>query len=206
MFPDKPTANPPAEAVFGYATDVTPGGRAVVTAHRVQLCAAAATRSEQIRGGIGMFSGRTPYVWLSNQFGNTGIEIHAHRRDERRRATAFPSWPTRRTSRRSSTGATGRRSTNEIDLIDPDYKYPTLMRGNLAYDRELPWGLVGSGEVLFTNDIQDIKYQNLNRVPCLQSQSGMPGGRSHDAEPGRPADSQPPEQQLLGRDLPDELG
>ena len=30
---------------------------------------------EQVRGGIGLFSGRTPYVWLSNQYGNTGIEF-----------------------------------------------------------------------------------------------------------------------------------
>ena len=30
---------------------------------------------EQVRGGIGLFAGRTPYVWLSNQYGNTGIEF-----------------------------------------------------------------------------------------------------------------------------------
>lgn len=61
------------------------------------------------------------------------------------------------------TGASGRSFTNEIDVIDPDYKYPTLFRGNLAYERKLPGGLVGSGEFLFTRNIKDIRYQNLNR-------------------------------------------
>ncbi len=62
------------------------------------------------------------------------------------------------------TGASGSAFTNEIDLIDPDYKYPLLLRGNLAYERQLPWGLVGSTEFLFTKDLQDVKYQNLNYV------------------------------------------
>ena len=85
------------------------------------------------------------------------------------------------------TGARARTFQNEIDVLDPDYRYPSLMRGNLAYDRELPWGLVGTAELVFTNDIQDIEYQNLNRVPCAQAQSGCPR-RRHNAEPGRPAD------------------
>ena len=70
-------------------------------------------------------------------------------------------------------------ATNEIDLLDPDYKYPSLLRGNLAYDRELPWGLVGTAELVFTNDVQDIAYQNLNRVPCAQTTLGCPSGAPH---------------------------
>ena len=31
--------------------------------------------TEQVRGGIGLFSGRTPYVWISNQYGNTGVDF-----------------------------------------------------------------------------------------------------------------------------------
>ncbi|MBK7700322.1 MAG: hypothetical protein IPJ39_17155 [Saprospiraceae bacterium] len=29
-------------------------------------------RSLQIRGGVGIFTGRVPFVWLSNQFSNSG--------------------------------------------------------------------------------------------------------------------------------------
>jgi hypothetical protein len=31
-------------------------------------------RSTQLRGGLGLFSGRTPFVWISNAYGNTGID------------------------------------------------------------------------------------------------------------------------------------
>ena len=27
----------------------------------------------QLRGGTGLFSGKPPYVWISNQIGNTGV-------------------------------------------------------------------------------------------------------------------------------------
>lgn len=161
MFPDKPTANPVAVANFGYATDTTPGG--VRYSPRIGFnWDIESDGSQQVRGGVGMFSGRTPYVWLSNQYGNTGIEfqrIGASNSNNNR----IPYVTNAAGQPKTVTGATGSSFTNEIDLIDPDYKYPTLLRGNLAYDRNLPWGLVGSTEFLFTKNLQDVKYQNLNR-------------------------------------------
>ena len=161
MFPDKPTANPAAVANFGFATDTTPSG--VRYSPRIGFnWDLEGDGSKQIRGGVGMFSGRTPYVWLSNQYSNTGIEFQrigaSNNAASRIPFVANPSGqPT------TVTGASGSAFTNEIDLVDPNYKYPTLLRGNLAYETKLPGGLVMSGEFLFTKNIQDVKYQNLNR-------------------------------------------
>jgi hypothetical protein len=161
MFPDKPTANPVAVANFGYATDTTPGG--LRYSPRIGFnWDIDSDGSQQVRGGVGMFSGRTPYVWLSNQYGNTGIEFQ--RIGASNVGTNRIPYVTNATGQPTTvTGASGSSFTNEIDLIDPDYKYPTLLRGNLAYERQLGWGLVGSTEFLFTKNLQDVKYQNLNR-------------------------------------------
>ncbi len=162
LFGDKPTANPVAVANFNFATDTTPS--AITYSPRIGFnWDVNSDGKQQIRGGIGMFSGRTPYVWLSNQYGNTGIEfqrIGASNNGNNRipYVTNAAGQPT------TVTGASGSAFTNEIDLIDPDYSYPVLLRGNLAYERELPWGLVGSTEFLFTKDLQDVKYQNLNYI------------------------------------------
>jgi hypothetical protein len=169
-FPDKPTANPASEAAFGLRTDEVPSG--VMWSPRAGFnYALGPNNTEQIRGGIGLFSGRTPYVWLSNQYGNTGIEF--------RRITAgfnannripFVSDATQQPT--SVTGANA--ATNEIDLIDPDYKYPSLLRTNIAYDRELGFfGLIGTAEFLYSQNVQDIKYQNLN----LRQVGTRPDGR-----------------------------
>ena len=51
-------------------------------------------------------------------------------------------------------------------MVDPDYKFPSLLRSNIAYDRDLGFlGLIGTAEVLLAKNVQDIKYQNLNFVP-----------------------------------------
>ena len=117
---------------------------------------------EQLRGGFGLFAGRTPYVWLSNQYGNTGVEF-------RRLSTGFNT-ANRFTFVPDANAQpinVGGVASTEVDIIDPDYKYPSLMRGNLAYDRQLGFlGLVGTAEFLYSRNINDIKYQNLNLVPA----------------------------------------
>ena len=78
--------------------------------------------------------------------------------------TASRSCPIRRTSPRPSRAPTRGSFTNEIDVIDPDYKYPSLLRGNLGYDRELGiWGLQSAPcEFFYSRNLKDIDYQNLN--------------------------------------------
>ena len=104
-----------------------------------------------MRGGFGLFHGRTPYVWLSNQYSNTGNEFHRIQvffdPDNRIPFSADPdAQPT----------DIGSASTNEINLVDPDYRFPQLLRGNLAYDRDLGFfGLVGSVELLFSKTVRD---------------------------------------------------
>jgi hypothetical protein len=157
------------EAEFGLRTDEVPGGVLWSPRFGFNYSLSDANR-EQLRGGIGLFAGRTPYVWLSNQFGNTGNEF-------RRLSISF-----RATNRipfvadpNQQPKTLGQAATNEIDLIDPDYKYPSLFRGNLAYDRELPWlGLVGTAELLWSKNVNDIRYENLNLV---QVGTRTPDGR-----------------------------
>ena len=169
-FPDKPTANPVAEANFGYATDEVPGG--VLWSPRAGFnYALGPNNTEQIRGGFGLFSGRTPYVWLSNQFGNTGNEFRRLQVPFVATNRNVPFSPDPNEQPRDL----GNIPANEIDLIDPDYKYPSLMRGNLAYDRELGvFGLVGTAEFLYTKNVDDIKYQNLNLVQVGTRPDGRP--------------------------------
>lgn len=168
-FPDKPTRNPLTENTVNYRTDEVPGG--TLWSPRAGFNYSIGDRgTDQVRGGLGLFSGRTPYVWLSNQYGNTGIEF---RRISVSRGTGTQRIPfvTDVTAQPTSIGAA---ATNEIDVIDPDYKYPSLIRTNLAYDRELGvGGLVGTAEFLYSKNVHDIRYENVN----LQQTGTRPDGR-----------------------------
>jgi hypothetical protein len=156
-------------AAFGYRTDEVPSG--VLWSPRVGINYALRDNNvEQIRGGVGLFSGRTPYVWLSNQFGNTGIEFRRLSIPRGTGAQRIPFVP----DPFGQPTSVGSAATNEIDLIDPDYKYPSLLRTNIAYDRELGvFGLIGTAEFLYSKNVQDIRYENLN----LQQTSTRPDGR-----------------------------
>ena len=169
-FPDRPTRNPLTEEELGLRTDEVPGG--VLWSPRAGFNYALSDDGrEQVRGGFGLFAGRTPYVWLSNQYGNTGNEFQRISLSRNTTTPRMIPFSPDVNAQPTNFGAT----TNEIDLIDPDYKYPSLIRGNLAYDRALGFQyMVGTVEFLYSKNINDIKYQNLNLTQTGTRPDGRP--------------------------------
>jgi hypothetical protein len=110
---------------------------------------------DQIRGGVGVFAGRTPYVWISNAYGGTGIE----RIDLSANNVPFNPDPFNPPTQGFSTP-----STVSVDTIDPDFKFPMILRSTLAYDRELPGGIRATVEGMFTKTLQDVFYTNINKI------------------------------------------
>lgn len=169
IMPQKPTRNPVSEQFFGLRTDITPESQLWSPRAGFNWNLGGEAR-QQLRGGLGLFSGRTPFVWLSNQYGNTGIEFRrlrvSYRATNRIPFVADPDGqPT----------SIGTASTNEIDLVDPDYKLPQIIRGNIAYDRDLGvLGLVGTAELLYSTNVNDIGYSNLNLIQAGTRPDGRP--------------------------------
>jgi hypothetical protein len=150
-------------ANFGFATDVVPS--------QVQFAPRAGFNwdlsgngTQQVRGGLGLFTGRPAYVWISNQYGNTGVDFNrigtANNTANRIPFVADPNnQPT------TITGATSSAFQTEIDMIDPDFKYPSVLRGNVGYDRQLWGGFTGNFDFVFSKTVKDIAYENLNFAP-----------------------------------------
>src|SRR5262249_21153255 len=159
FFPDKPTANPASVAAFGFRTDEAPNP--TMFSPRVGVnWDVTGNGKRQVRGGVGIFSGRTPYVWLSNQYGNSGIEVQRMGASFNT-ANRIPFVADPNNQPKTVTGASAGSFTNEIDLVDPDYSYPKVLRGNLAYDHDLGFGgLVGTLEFLGAKTLKDINYRN----------------------------------------------
>ncbi len=118
-------------------------------------------RTTQVRGGAGLFTGRIPFVWVSNQYSNTGlgtISSTVSGADIISNNVHFT--PT--TPFQPATGFGP-----AINVTDPDFKYPKTFRTNLAIEQRLPYGFVGSLEGLYTKTVQDILYHDLNLAPFL---------------------------------------
>ncbi len=115
----------------------------------------------QIRGGAGLFSGGEPGVWLSNQYSNTGVDVG--RVDARANfAPGFFSPDVNNQPRPGDTAGLEPIETTEVNITDPDFKINQIFRSNIAVEQRLPWNLVGTIELIYSNDRYDIDYQNLN--------------------------------------------
>ena len=114
-------------------------------------------RPTQLRGGVGLFGGAAPNVWLAGVYQNTGLNYVEY--DLRGgQAPAFdPTQPP------STSGLTPGAARQNVDLIEPGTKLPSVWKTNLALDHELPWhGIVASAELLFTKVNDGIYFERLD--------------------------------------------
>jgi len=127
-------------------------------------------KKTQVRGGSGVFTGRPPYVFLSNQIGNNGVLTGFI--DVSGAAAAgygFTADPNKYFIPQTPTLP----STFDLALTDRDYKFPQVWKTNFAVDQKLPFlGLVASAEYLYNRTLNAVHYYNAN----LENWVGTLGG------------------------------
>src|SRR3712207_1363229 len=50
----------------------------------------------------------------------------------------------------------------DVNFLDPNLKFPQPLRASLAYDRRLPWNLVGTLEGLYSRTLSQLFFVGLN--------------------------------------------
>lgn len=113
-----------------------------------------------VRGGAGIFTGRIPFVWISNSFSNSGVEYI--------RSKFFgASFPTgfKFNSDPYDQLAGVASKTTEINVVAKDFKYSQVFRANLAYEYQFLQGFKATFEGLYTKKMNDIVYKNINAEP-----------------------------------------
>lgn len=112
-------------------------------------------KSLQVRGGTGIFSGPPPFVWVSNQASNNGVDFGSF--VNAANTTAFKPDVN---AYRPANGAAN--TSYNLAVTDKDFKFPQLFRTNIAADKKLPWGIVATVEGIFSKDINAVYHQNIN--------------------------------------------
>jgi outer membrane receptor protein involved in Fe transport len=123
-------------------------------------------QSLQLRGGVGIFTGRPAYVWLSNQYGNTGVDFATY---DTNNSTVRPaaglglgSNYTVVRDQISSTPASAAKGS--IAVTDKNFRNPQLVRTNVAVDYLLPGGIVATLEGIYSKTLNDVLPQDINLV------------------------------------------
>ncbi|MCJ8165789.1 TonB-dependent receptor [Pontibacter sp. E15-1] len=112
--------------------------------------------STQVRGGTGIFTGRVPFVWVSNQASNNGVLFGSFTQNN----------PTDRPFNSDVTAYipqdAGAAASYNLAVTSNDFKFPQVWRSNLAVDKQLPFGLVATLEGILTKDVNSVYHRNAN--------------------------------------------
>ena len=128
-------------------------------------------RPMQLRGGVGLFMGAAPNVWLSGVYQNTGRQYEEF--SVRNSSGIGPIFSPNPANQPTNFAAGARQN---VDIAHPDLKQPSVWKANLAFDHELPWhGLVASAELLLT-DVKDAIFMERLDLGAPNAVAG-PDGR-----------------------------
>ena len=123
-----------------------------------------------LRGGAGIFTGRLPYVYLTNMPTNSGMYQFSSSitspaalanvklvRDPSTIAAQFPAnFPL----------IAGTGVSSGTVVIDPNFRFPQVFRANLALEKSFGDGYNLTLEALLTKDINAVRYINANLKPA----------------------------------------
>ncbi len=128
-------------------------------------------QTTQVRGGMGIFTAKPAYVWISNQVGNNGVLTGFESITNTYRRGFNPDPNHYKPDPSTITGASA--SSYELAFTDPNFKFPQIWRTNFAIDQKLPFGLVGTAEFIYSQDVNGVYYINANLPAAQTSFSGV---------------------------------
>ncbi len=121
----------------------------------------------QVRGGTGVFSGRIPFVWLSNQVNGSGVVRGGVGFEGDEVADEFgPNYVFDPNVTFGNPANPSQTLSNELNLTDREFKLPQVWRTNIGVDHELPFGITGTLDFIYSRDISTpIVYNPVLRAP-----------------------------------------
>lgn len=158
--------NPMVDSIFGRRTDRMPRQRVHLSPRVGFTLDLSAARRERLRGGAGLFTGRPPLAWVGPALANHGEGIGLLRcgllPGDANRPPAFE--PDYRAPPTQCAGgpAVEAGPDGEVALLDRDLRMAQTLRASLAYERQLPGGILGVTEILASRHLSDFVWVNLN--------------------------------------------
>ncbi|MCW3110434.1 MAG: TonB-dependent receptor, partial [Segetibacter sp.] len=128
----------------------------------------------QIRGGIGSFSGPPPFVYISNQASNNGVQFGSFT-NTKNPATNLPYvFSADINTYRPASGAN---TSYNLVFTDKNFKYPQVLKTSLGIDQRLPGGVIATVELTYNKDLYAINFENVN-LPTTGTPLAGPDNRT----------------------------
>ena len=174
----RPPLNQNFVNTFGTRNDGNVDGTQIVSPRVGFNWSADDSRTMQVRGGFGYFTGRAPWVFISNAYGNTGVG----RFSQLASGAAAPQLATYLRNSFDFANPIGSSATDldpnarrEINLLQDGLKLPAVWRGNLAVERKLPFlDSTLTAEFIQTFNDKALFTDNMNIKPLVVTATSGP--------------------------------
>lgn len=133
-------------------------------------------RSIKVRGGTGIFTGRIPFVWFTNQPSNSGMiqyRLTVNQNGGAAQKAILARLPLLNDAKGLLNDASladifpqNNPEGGSIAAIEKDFKLPQVWRSSIGIDLTLPLDMVLSLEGIYTKDLNSIYFDNINLKPA----------------------------------------
>jgi outer membrane receptor protein involved in Fe transport len=169
-FSDKPFENPDTNLtkVLGIHTGEFPNGNSLFSPRFGFNWDPKGTGNTIVRGGVGLFSGRPPYVWMSNAFTNTGLEQVTLLCDATvpgGNGKTPPTFTVDLTQIPTACGSGGppTPAIANVNYFEKDFKFQQALKYAFGVDQRLPGGIVATFDFIHTRNRNQM-YQTDDNV------------------------------------------
>lgn len=175
IMPDTPLKNEKIEKTFpGYRTDITPSGQLLWSPRLGFNYNVNGDKSLVLRGGVGIFTGRVPFVWLSNLYTNSGMLFGTVNVNDSKNINGGNGFDPNIDNQKNMGSAV---KTAEVNLIKDKFRIPQVLRYNLATDFRLPGGINVTLQGMLSKTLNNIVYSDINLAPSTKTiDTSLSGG------------------------------
>ncbi|MBP3942918.1 TonB-dependent receptor [Sphingobacteriaceae bacterium WQ 2009] len=117
-------------------------------------------RSTIVRGGIGVFTSRFPFVWASGAFTQSGAMLGGNNLSSGKDNVPVVDFISDANNQPKFAGATT--PSGNITVLDRDLKLPQIARVSLGVDQELPFGVKGTFEFMYAKNLSAFRFKDIN--------------------------------------------
>lgn len=111
-----------------------------------------------LRGGAGLFTGRVPFVWISNAYNNTGMEAKSISVLNPEQDFPLTSSPYEDIVLSGVASAGGKAT---INTLNRNFRYPQVFRVNLGFEQDFGYGWKFTFDGLYSKTLNNVFFKNL---------------------------------------------
>ena len=165
LLPDAVPTNDPLKAALGIDTGRLPSNSPLWSLRLGVNYDSKGAGHTFLRGGVGLFSGNPPYVWLGNAYRGDGTQQLFLTCDEAQVPRFDP-------ANQPSACANGAGPRPLFSFFAPDVHFPKNLKVALGVDHRFARGLVGTIDLLYTRAVHQLYVSDANLLPPSGAAAG----------------------------------